>query len=229
MIFSISILNFQFYMIAAIVPVKSLATAKGRLARLLTPPERRALMQAMINDVLSALLAARGIERVGLISPDPVVLGQAAMRGAETLLDRAHDLNGALEQAAQQYAAAGARKLLVVHADLPLATSMEIEQMIAAAQAPRGAILAPSRDGGTNALLVGLPQALPFHFGAHSLALHTAAAREQAIDLRLFHRPGLEFDIDRPDDLWLLAEMAGNTAAQQLVRELNVYDRMAYV
>jgi 2-phospho-L-lactate guanylyltransferase len=216
-------------MIAAIVPVKSLATAKNRLARFLTTPERRALMQAMVADVLSALLATRGVARVGVISPDPAVLGQAAMCGAEPLLDRAGDLNGALAQAAHYYAAEGAGKLLVVHADLPLATPTEIEQMIAEAHEPAGAVLAPSRDDGTNALLVAPPQALPFRFGAHSLALHTAAARERNIDLRLFHRPGLELDIDRPDDLWLLAETAGNTTAQQLARVLNVYDRMAYV
>src|SRR6266511_2705776 len=56
-----------------------------------------------------------------------------------------------------------------------------------------------------------------------------AMARLHGIRLRQFHRPGLELDIDRPDDLWLLAETAGASAAQQLVRELNVYDRMAYV
>jgi 2-phospho-L-lactate guanylyltransferase len=216
-------------MIAAIVPVKTLATAKGRLARLLTAPERRALMQAMIEDVLSALLAARGVERVGVISPDPVVLGQAAMCGAEPLLDRASELNGALAQAAHYYAAEGAGKLLVVHADLPLVAPTEIEQMIAESRESPGAVLAPSRDGGTNALLVAPPQALPFRFGAHSLAQHVAAARERNVDLRLFHRPGLELDIDRPDDLWLLAETAGNRIAQELARELSVYDRMAYV
>jgi 2-phospho-L-lactate guanylyltransferase len=117
----------------------------------------------------------------------------------------------------------------VVHADVPLVTPGEIEQFIGASQAPPSAVLAPSRDGGTNALLSCPPLALPFHFGADSLARHSAAARMHSVRLRQLRCPGLELDIDRPDDLWLLAEAAGESAAQQLVRELNIYDRMAYV
>jgi 2-phospho-L-lactate guanylyltransferase len=227
-----SILNisiFNCYMIAAIVPVKSLTTAKGRLAGFLSPPERRALVQAMLHDVLAALLATRAIDRVGVISPDPGVLAQAGALGAEPLADHTPDLNAALAQAARHYLAAGASAALLLHADVPLITPAEIEQLIAARHEPRGALLAPSRDGGTNALLAWPPLALPLHFGANSLALHRAAAREHGVSLRLFHRPGLELDIDRPDDLWLLAETAGSSAAQQLARELNVYERMAYV
>jgi len=218
-----------FSMITAIVPVKTLATAKGRLARFLTPAERRALVQAMLDDVLAALQAARHIARIGVVGADAVVLAQAAARGADTLIDQHHDLNAALTQAIRHYAAAGAAATLVLHADVPLVTPDEIEQLIAVGQAPPSAVLAPSRDGGTNALLTCPPLALPFHFGADSLARHTAAARRHGVRLRQFRRPGLELDIDRPDDLWLLAETAGDSAAQQLVRELNVYDRMAYV
>ncbi len=206
------------FMITAIVPVKTLATAKGRLARFLAPAERRALVQAMLDDVLAALLAARNIARVGVVSADAAVLAQAAARGVETLIDQHGDLNAALTAAT-----------LVLHADVPLVTPDEIEQLVAAGQAPPSAVLAPSRDGGTNALLSCPPLALPFRFGADSLAQHSAMARLHGIRLRQFHRPGLELDIDRPDDLWLLAETAGASAAQQLVRELNVYDRMAYV
>jgi 2-phospho-L-lactate guanylyltransferase len=216
-------------MITAIVPVKTLATAKRRLARFLSVAERRALVQAMLDDVLAALLAARHVARVGVISADAAVLAQAAARGADTLIDQHQDLNAALGQAARHYAAAGAATTLVLHADMPLVTPDEIDQLIAARQAPPSVVLAPSRDGGTNALLSCPPLALPLQFGADSLARHVAAARVHGVRLRQLRRPGLELDIDRPDDLWLLAETAGETAAQQLVRELNIYDRMAYV
>jgi len=215
-------------MIAAIVPVKTLATAKGRLARFLSAAERRALVQAMLDDVLAALLAARHVVRVGVISADATILAQAAARGADTLIDQYQDLNAALTQAIRHYAP-GAAATLVLHADVPLVTPDDIEQLIAAGQAPPSAVLAPSRDGGTNALLSCPPLALPFQFGADSLARHSAAARMRGVRLRQLRRPGLELDIDRPDDLWLLAEMTGESAAQQLARELNVYERMAYV
>jgi len=215
-------------MITAIVPVKTLASAKGRLARFLAPSERRALVQAMLEDVLVALLESRNIARIGVISADAAVLAQAAARGVDTLIDQYYDLNAALTQATRHYAA-GATAALVLHADVPLVTADEIEQLIAAGQEPPSAVLAPSRDGGTNALLTNPPLALPFRFGAGSLAQHVAAARRHGVRLQQVRHPGLELDIDRPDDLWLLAETAGESAAQQLVRELNVYDRMAYV
>lgn len=216
-------------MICAIVPVKTLATAKTRLSHFLSPTERRALVLAMLDDVLAALLAAQCVDRVGVISADALVLAQASARGVDALVDQSADLNAALTQAARHYAGAGATAALLLHADLPLVTPVEIEQMIACGLRAPGALLAPSRDGGTNALLAGPPLALPFHFGANSLAQHIAAAREQGVEVRQFRRPGLELDIDRPDDLWLLAETPGATATQQLARELNVYDRMAYV
>ena len=189
-------------MICAIVPVKTLATAKGRLARILTAAERRALVQAMLGDVLAALLVARHVDRVGVISADASVLGQASALGAEPLLDQSHELNAALTQAARHYAAAGASATLVLPADLPLVSAAEISELVAAGSGERGALLAPSRDGGTNALLAWPPLALPFRFGPNSLEQHRAAASEPNISLRRFCRPGLDLDIDRPDDLW---------------------------
>src|SRR5437762_2912326 len=101
-------------MICAIVPVKALSLAKSRLSALLTTSERRALVLSMLRDVLAALQAARGIDRMGVISADPTVLALAAERGADALLDRASDLNAALTQASLHYAAAGATATLVL-------------------------------------------------------------------------------------------------------------------
>lgn len=216
-------------MITAIVPVKTLVTAKSRLARFLSASERRALVLAMLDDVLTALLAAHSVERVGVVSADVTVLAQSSARGVDTLLDQDGDLNAALLRATRHYLAAGAEATLVLHADVPLVTPDEIDQLVAACDPPPSAVLAPSRDGGTNALFACPPLALPFRFGADSLAQHSAIARVCGVTLRQFHRPGLTLDIDRPDDLWQLAEAAGASTAQELARELNVYDRMAYV
>jgi 2-phospho-L-lactate guanylyltransferase len=215
--------------IAAIVPVKALPLAKSRLSALLSAPERRALALAMLGDVLAALGGARGVDRIGVISADAAVLALAAERGADPLLDRAPDLNAALEQAAGYYTDAGARATLVLPADIPLAAPAEIDQLIALAPPGRGVVIAPSRDGGTNALLTWPPLALPYLFGKGSMALHLAAAGERELPARQFRAPGLELDIDRPDDLLLLAELYGDTAAQRLARELCVSERVMCV
>jgi len=216
-------------MLCTIIPVKSLALAKGRLAGILTPSERRALVLAMLQDVLTAVRATRGVDRVGVVSVDVAALTLAGDMGAEAMSDEASDLNGALAQAATYYAASGAATILVLPADVPLISSGEIERLIALRAGVRGVALAPSRDGGTNALLMWPPLALPFLFGHASLASHAQAARKRGIEPQLFRSPGLELDVDRPDDLWALAERDGMTAAQRLVRELSIFERIACV
>jgi 2-phospho-L-lactate/phosphoenolpyruvate guanylyltransferase len=216
-------------MISAIIPVKALPLAKSRLRALLSGPERQALVLAMLGDVLAATVAAHSIDYVGVISADPTVLALAAERGAEALPDHARDLNTALTQAAAHYAARGAAAVLALPADIPLVQPHEIDDLLATRTAARGMAIAPSRDGGTNALLAWPPLALPFLFGVGSQARHLAAAREHGRAVREFRAPGMELDVDRPDDLLLLAETDGETATQRLVRELCVAERVMCV
>lgn len=216
-------------MLTAIVPVKKLSSAKARLSSLLSQAERRDLVLAMLEDVLDALRAARSVERVGVISADPVVLGRAAGLGAEALIDGAANLNGALAQAAGHYAALGASGVLVLPADVPLVTHAEIEALVATLGRGPGVALVPARDGGTNALLARPPLALPFLFGSDSLERHREAARARALHAHLFRGDGLALDVDRPDDLLQLAERAGETMAQRLARELSVAERVMCV
>ena len=217
------------FMVSAIIPVKALTLAKGRLGALLSAAERRALVLAMLSDVLVALGAARHVGHIGVISADPAVLAHAAAHGAEALIDQAADLNAALTQAAAHYAAKGTTATLALPADLPLVSPHEIDDLIATRAAVRGMAIAPSRDGGTNALLVWPPLELPFLFGVGSQARHMAAARERGMNIHLVRSSGLELDVDRPDDLLLLAESDGETETQRLVRELCVAERVMCV
>jgi 2-phospho-L-lactate guanylyltransferase len=216
-------------MIAAIIPVKALPLAKSRLSALLSGPERRALVLAMLSDVLAAVGAAHSIAHIGVISADPTVLALANARGAVALPDHAHDLNAALTQAAAHYTARGVAAVLALPADIPLVQSREIDDLNAARMTVPGMVIAPSRDGGTNALLAWPPLALPFLFGVGSQARHLAAAHERGLTVREFRTPGMELDVDRPDDLLLLAETDGETETQRLVRELCVAERVMCV
>jgi 2-phospho-L-lactate guanylyltransferase len=214
-------------MVFALVPVKPLHLAKGRLASVISAPERRALVLAMLGDVLAALDATDAVSGVIVVSRDAEALALAARLGASVLLDRSDGLNGALAQAAAFTAQCGASALLALPADLPLVSPAEIAGLIAAGE-EAGVALAPSRDGGTNGLYIAAQAALPFLFGPGSLARHVAAAWERGIVPRLFRSPGLELDVDRPADLLLLAETSGATAAQQLVRGLDLDARLAW-
>jgi 2-phospho-L-lactate guanylyltransferase len=215
-------------MLYAIVPVKPLYLAKGRLSAVLTASERRALVLAMLGDVLVALRATEVVRETIVVSRDAEVLALAARLGAAALFERAEGLNAAYTQAAAFAGRSGAASLLALPADLPLAAPDEIAGLVAAGE-QAGVALAPSRDGGTNGLYRTIDVSLPFLFGAGSLARHVDAARERGIAAQLLRAPGLELDVDQPDDLLRIAEAAGETAAQQLVRELCVEARLACV
>jgi 2-phospho-L-lactate/phosphoenolpyruvate guanylyltransferase len=216
-------------MLHAIVPVKSLALAKSRLAGLLDPPERRSLALAMLEDVLRAAQQAASISRTLVVSRDPTVLSVARTLGAQPIADRTDGLNAALDQAAQIARASGADRMLALHADLPLVTPGELDNICMALHEPVQLALAPARDGGTNALGCRLPPPLPFWFGRASMERHLAEARERGLATQLVRLTGLERDIDRPEDLIWLLEQPGDTLAQRYVRTIGVIERVACV
>jgi 2-phospho-L-lactate guanylyltransferase len=182
-----------------LVPVKALAEAKGRLAPEVGPLQRRLLAIAMFEDVVAALQAVPGLERPVVVSPDREVWRRADAMGCRVVEEPpgAGDLNGALSAAAA--AATNGSALLVVAADLPLASVAGLERVLAAATAPVAVV--PSHDGGgTNVLAWRDPASFAPSFGPASAARHLAVPGAVRVD-----EPGLALDVDTADDLRLVA------------------------
>ena len=55
----------------AVLPLKDFGEAKQRLAGRLTPAERRAFFQAMVEDVLTVLTRCSSLSGVAVLSDDP--------------------------------------------------------------------------------------------------------------------------------------------------------------
>src|SRR5262245_8163176 len=119
-------------MLYAIVPVKPLHLAKGRLSVVLTAAERRALVLAMLGDVLAALRATELVRKTIVVSRDAEVLALAARLGAAALVERGDELNAAYAQAAAFAKLSGATALVALPADLPLLVPDEIAGLVAA-------------------------------------------------------------------------------------------------
>jgi 2-phospho-L-lactate guanylyltransferase len=189
-------------MIAALVPVKRLAQAKGRLRAVLSDGQRREFVLAMLEDALRLLAGQPAMEATAVVSADEEVLAFARRLGAQSIREPPgiRGLNAALAFAADVLARQATTGLLVLPADVPLATSADLEAILAAWQeAP--VVLCPSRSGGTGALALRPPQAIPFRFGPRSFAAHRRAAVERDLPVAVLDRPGLALDIDRPEDL----------------------------
>ena len=193
-----------------LVPVKALAEAKGRLAPSLGPLQRRLLAIAMFEDVVAALQAVPALAVPVVVSPDREVWRRADALGCRVVEEppSGNDLNGALALAAASLPAEAA-SLLVVAADLPLASAAGLELVLEAARAP--VVVVPSHDGGgTNVLAWRDPASFAPRFGPDSAARHLAVPGAVRVD-----EPGLALDVDTADDLRQVAgrlDPAGVTA-----------------
>ena len=139
----------------AVVPVKELDRAKERLATVLPPERRRALMLAMLEDVLAALAATSRLGGLAVVTVDAAARRLAARFGARIIEIGARDgHSGAVAAAARLLAAEGCPGMLTVPGDIPLVTPAEITQLLAAHRPAPSFTIAPSRDErGSNAII----------------------------------------------------------------------------
>ncbi|HEX6109897.1 MAG TPA: 2-phospho-L-lactate guanylyltransferase [Ktedonobacteraceae bacterium] len=185
----------------ALIPVKSLASAKSRLAPYLSQNQRETLVLDMLHHVLRVLFESRLLARVSVVSPDTQILAQAQAWGAQALMEEQQGHNAALHAAALRDKAAGATALLTTSADLPLLCIHDIQALIEQSKQYQ-VVLAASLDGtGTNAILARPPLALPYLFGPNSLQRYLDAARQKHLSSVLLRRIGLAFDVDTIGDL----------------------------
>lgn len=176
----------------AIVPVKGLDGAKSRLAPALSEPERRALVPRMLGAVLAACDAARRVDGVLVVTPDP---GLAP--GRDVLEDPGVGHGFAVSLALRDERARNGA--LVVMADCPLVTAASLDALVAAA---RPLAFAPARDGGLNAAaFAGAPLVEPAFGEPESARVTIARARAAGLEPAVLDDAGLAFDVDHPDDL----------------------------
>jgi 2-phospho-L-lactate guanylyltransferase len=187
-------------MIYALVPVKALLESKTRLRRLLEGPIVERLAEAMLRDVLDALGRVPALDRVVVVTPDSDVAAVARDAGAEALVRDDPGLNAAIDAGAAALCREPSDGILVVLGDVAGVRAEEIERLLGALDGP-GVALAPSRDGGSSALLRIPHDVIPACFGPQSAARHRESAERAGVRFCDLALPSLAIDIDRPEDL----------------------------
>jgi 2-phospho-L-lactate guanylyltransferase len=203
----------------AVVPVKELDRAKERLAPELPPERRRALMLAMLEDVLAALAATPGLGGLAVVTVDAAARRLAARYGAHIIEIGARDgHSGAVAAAARLLVAEGCPGMLTVPGDIPLVTPAEIAQLVAAHRPAPAFTIAPSRDErGSNAIICSPPDAVPLRFGEDSFFPHLQAAEKCGIRPTVLRLSGIALDVDTPEDLAALTLVPSATRAHALL------------
>ncbi len=203
----------------AVVPVKERDRAKERLAPLLSSSARQALVLAMLEDVLRALTAARGLAGIAVVTCDSEAGRLARGCGARIIEDGARcGHTGAVAAAAGLLETEGCAGMLTLPGDIPLVTSDEIDQIIMAHRAPPAFTIVPSHDdGGSNAILVSPPAAVPLRFGEDSFFPHLRAAEARGIAPTVVRLPGIALDIDNPADIERFLRQPSGTRTRALL------------
>lgn len=188
-----------------VVPVKSFATAKQRLAGFLSPEQRADLAASLSLDVLRVAAQVAPVVVVTHSSDVAALLGEA---GAEIVLEPdASGHSAAVTRAVHALRTRPDQPMLVIPGDAPLITPGELQTLFDALEAPDTLILVPNREGeGTNGIACRVGRAIPFHYGPGSLARHQVEARNAGLSYRIVEMPGLALDIDTPVDFALLRQ-----------------------
>ena len=188
-----------------VVPVKPLRSAKSRLATL-GDPVRRDLVAAFLHDTLTAVLDARSVGSVVVVTDDVVLAESAATLGAQPIPDGHTDLNASLVQgAAELLRRTPGVGVLASCADLPALTGPDLDAWLAVAGASPTAFVADAAGVGTTMLRAVAVAGFTPAFGAGSRAAHTRLGMR---DLSEGAAPGLRHDVDTPQDLAALAGSA---------------------
>jgi 2-phospho-L-lactate/phosphoenolpyruvate guanylyltransferase len=212
----------------AVLPVKDLATAKQRLAEVLSATERRQLFAAMLEDVLCALAASAGLAGILMVTRDPLAQRLAARYAARVLVEKENRGHTAASTVgAQTLAQQGVAGMVQVPADIPLVISEEIAALLRAHGEAPAVTLSPSRDQrGTNAILCSPPDVLPLRFGDDSFSAHIQRARSLGIEPRIVRRAGLALDVDTPDDLAAFLATPSETRAWAYLTKSGIAERL---
>ncbi|MEO1064420.1 MAG: 2-phospho-L-lactate guanylyltransferase [Actinomycetota bacterium] len=177
---------------AVVLPVKAFHDAKGRLAGELEPHERQALAVAMADRVVAAAAPLP----VYVVADDPTVTRWARSVGATVVDPGRPGLDRAARAGVEAVRAAGFARVVISHADLPLA-----DDLVAVA-AGDGVTLVTDRHGdGTNVLVLPTSIEFDFAYGPGSRARHVAEAGRRGQPVELVSEGPLCWDVDVPEDL----------------------------
>jgi 2-phospho-L-lactate guanylyltransferase len=193
-----------------VIPLRSFTLGNTRLADALDDDARGALARAMARRVVAAALP----RPIVVVSSAPEVVAWATANNLASIADPG-SLDAAADAGRAWMRARHVARVVVAHGDLPLVTTFDAVTGDGAAPV---AVIVPDRDDdGTPVLSLPVDAPFAFGYGPGSFARHTEEAARCALRVRVERVPELRFDVDVPDDLDLIDDLAAFTAGPQHV------------
>lgn len=213
-------------MLWALVPVKELTRSKQRLAEMLGQDERKALVLAMLRDVLTAIQDSSEFDGILLVSRSRQVQVAARDFVSDIFIEsRGSDHSQAVTEANRYLIDRHAvTSSLAISADIPRVTARDIRQIM---RHHDRLTLVPNETGeGTNAILASPPNAIASHFGGPSLERHIKLADDAGLSPVIVRNMNVAMDIDEPLDLERAATELPPTFTRDFLRDSGVAARL---
>jgi 2-phospho-L-lactate/phosphoenolpyruvate guanylyltransferase len=190
----------------AIVPVKGLIVANGRLNGVLSADERNQLAEALFLDLIVKLPRSRCIDEVMVVTADKSIARQVRWFGHKVLLQESDEGHSEAAAAGARAAMAeGAERVAMLPVDCPMLDTDELDAHIG--RSPRTVLIIPDRHGtGTNGLVLAPPDVFLPAFGPDSCSRHVSRARATGISFALEDVDSMGIDLDTPEDYTLLRD-----------------------
>lgn len=171
--------------VTALIPFKPV-NPKTRLSCVLDQDEREAFARMMLADVTDAARGAGCDPRI--ISTETFPFDSAPVMVVPGGLNET--LNGIL--------AITATPVLIIMADLPLATPGAVERLISSG---KEMAIVPGRGGGTNAIFLARGSSFRVDYYGASFLKHARIARERGLSCEVIDSFRLHTDVDEREDL----------------------------
>ncbi|MEM9967863.1 MAG: 2-phospho-L-lactate guanylyltransferase [Pseudomonadota bacterium] len=178
------------------VPMKDPHASKTRLAGALGRDDRAKLARLLYARTLRFLgsIAAKTGADLAVVTNSSIAAMIAREAGCALIHEAAHStLSRAASHAAAWATEHGYARLCVIPADLVAPTSDDVITLL---RSTANVTICPANDLGTNALLISLPNVLPFCYGRRSSVLHMQAAQARGLSTKVVPLDSLSFDID---------------------------------
>ena len=177
-----------------VVPIRSFRFGKARLATALDDDARMALARRMAD----AVVAAAGSRPIVVVSSAEEVAAWCDTHGLARV-DDPGSLDTAADAGRAWVRARDLARVVVVHGDLPYATSLD--DVAGDGGAPVAVLVPDHRGDGTPVCSVPAAAEFRFAYGPGSFARHVEAAADAGLEVRVVTDDALGFDVDTPDDL----------------------------
>ncbi|MBA7517134.1 Phosphoenolpyruvate guanylyltransferase [subsurface metagenome] len=178
--------------VKAIIPFKK-EGAKTRLGAFLTEKEREEFAICMLKDVLVAVSGSE-IEEARIISTCSKLNFELDEELKLTVREDERGLNEVLNEVIREEK----EPVLIIMADIPLATSESINELV---RREEDVVIAPGRKGGTNALFLRRPYEFFVSYYGISYLKHVEMAKRRNLSYVVYDSFFISVDIDEVDDL----------------------------